>query len=122
MSAELTETQIITLLVDGLPPSMSSFFTTIKPSSMDEFYNIARQAETNVKLSEHAKIKTTRHEMKSSGSNFKRQAPIDPCKICEKRGKPNRMHWMSECFFNSKNKRPRLYETSNKPPNSKCLN
>ena len=43
MSAELTKTQIITLLVDGLLPSMSSFFTTIKPSSMDESCNIARQ-------------------------------------------------------------------------------
>jgi len=101
MRAELMETQIVTLTIHGLPPSMSSFFISIKLPPMDEFYKIARKAETNLRLRENARNRLP--HPKSSGNQSKRKQPPNPCKICEERGHPGRMHWTYDCWLNPKN-------------------
>lgn len=126
MDAELSESQIVILMIDGLPPSLSSFFTTIKPPTMDEFYNIARQAETNLRLNDHHKSRRVNHESKRATHAQKREVPPSPCKICEEKGKPGCVHYTYDCWSNTKNSNPVKKSKNASPPNripiAKCFN
>ena len=95
INAQLTEKQIVILMIDGLSPALASFFTTVKPQGMDEFFNIARQAESNLKLTEVVKVHSTHIDRRAYPQ--KRKLPPSPCRICENKGLPGGTHWANEC-------------------------
>ena len=87
--AKLTESQIISVMIQGLHPKMINSFVAVKPKTFNEFYNIAKNSEDNFKRSfnfnqnkNKSNDKNTNKE--NANKKLKKKSP-NTCKICEKK-------------------------------------
>ena len=98
VAAKLNETQIIPVMIQGLHPKMTEYFTAVKPKTYSEFYSIAQTAETNFKraFNRYSEANANRVKPKPEFDKAKIKPP-NPCKICERLGFKNRHHWASDC-------------------------
>jgi len=123
--AGLQESHIISLMIDGLPSSLSSAFIAIIPKTMDEFFEIASRAEINFKLREHMRTPNTNQNFQRPNvANFpKKRKPPSPCRTCENIGLKNRFHWANECFNrDNPSKRQKIVNNNPEKTCKKSLN
>lgn len=103
--AKLTEEQMIPLLIDGLPASMANSFVALRPKNLAHFYEVASNAEANVKKNSQKPFFKGPNERKSFDKDRKeKKKPPHPCKICDELGFKNRYHWMPDCINKDKKK------------------
>ena len=91
--SKLSSEQMIPIMVQGLTQNMISVFTTVKPKTLDEFYQIGQTAEKNCNRFKPI-LSDKKFDQKPKHYTNK---PPRPCKICEKLGYQGRYHWMSDC-------------------------
>jgi len=127
--AGLSESHIIPLMIEGLPPHLSNAFISVQPLTMDHFYEIASKAEANSKLREYSRgsaviqNKNIHKPQYHSQSNKRKYKPPSPCRICENLSFKNRYHWSNECFNREGNfKKQRTENFSNKQVSKNNLN
>ena len=103
--ASLTLDQIIPVMIDGLPMDIKSHFVSVQPTSLEEVFKIACNADMNRKRKFYVEPfygskrkfdnQTSTSFMKKP--KFQKKKPPQPCSICTKKGFLNRYHWMSDC-------------------------
>ena len=124
--AGLSESHIISFMIEGLPNYLSASFVSIQPLTMDHFYEIASKAEANSKLRETCRGDTLIAKKNSSKPQFhslpqkRKFKPPSLCRICENLGFKNRYHWSQDCFNRNSFKKPRI-ETMTSNQTSKML-
>ena len=100
VAAQLTESQMIPLMINNLPLKMIEYFTAVKPKTFTEFYSIAKTAENNFKRNsfKNQSISNTNSKPNFPNSAQKpKRKPPNPCRICENLGFKNRFHWSNDC-------------------------
>ena len=115
VAAKLTEQQMIPVMIHGLHPKMTEYFTAVKPKTYSEFYSIAQTAENNFKRTFNRNSEQSVNKQKQKSDNDKvKKKPPEPCRICERLGYKNRFHWANEC----RNKGKTNTQNTNKTVNS----
>jgi len=123
--AELSESHIISLVIEGLPSSLTSAFISVIPRSMHQFLEIASRAEMNHKMREYrvGLNPLKRSQPQAFNQKFSKKRKPSPCRICENMGLKNQFHWSSDCYNRENlNKRPKLETSNEKQPFKKVLN
>lgn len=126
--AKLTESQIISVMIQGLNPKMISNFVAVKPKSFNEFYIIAKNSEDNFKRSfnfNQNKYKINDKNANKDNINKKlKKKPPNPCRICENLGLKDRYHWAQDCLNKNKLKtnNPNYNSNNNTKSNQKQAN
>lgn len=121
--ADLNEKNIIRILIRGLPKEMAKYFITVNPSNLERFYEIAANAERNVKEMPRKEIKRDTYSRGFSKPRAlsKKKAP-NPCRICEQLGYLGRYHWASDCRNKIKKYNKSNQNDKQKPETDKNLN
>lgn len=118
MLSQLRESQIIPLMIEGLPQEMAEYFITVRPKTFIEFYEISQRIEENIKRKGLNKYRTDNFIRKGEFQNSEyKKRPPNACQICESLGFKNRFHWAQECRNKQKSfqnkKKVTLTETNN---------
>lgn len=103
--AKLSEEQIVPIMINGLHPRMIAQLAANKPKTFNKFYEVAKTLEDNYKqlISQTRNFKQNTTQSKTDAKTKSKTIvkpktkPPNACKICEKLGFPNRMHWMNDC-------------------------
>lgn len=124
MKAGLAENQIISLMIHGLPPNYSSVFNSMKPKSMEEFFNVAKRTENS--LMNHSSRSSSNLQRREVHRSQNQNSPKNPCWICEKLGYPKRFHWTRDCWNKERDKenpqKKRKYDHHSRQNSNKALN
>ena len=99
--AKLNESQIVLIMIQGLPPKFKSHFLTFQRQNYIEFYWIAKAIEDN--LNENFKFDKNKNYLKSRlndkkpNDNKNLRKPPSACRIYGKLGFKGIFHWANEC-------------------------
>ncbi|RWS04578.1 Retrotransposable element Tf2 protein type 1-like protein [Dinothrombium tinctorium] len=102
----LSESEIIQQLTEGLPLNWKLTITVSKPVTANAWIEVAQQMESHFKQQEkQAQFKQKHKSERTLVADYhptnKSNRPKTPCRICLKRGETN-FHWHSECPHKSR--------------------
>lgn len=100
----------LALLTSGLPPVFRTTFVGARPKTFDDWLEIAYGLEHEEKRQTRSRrpgafavLPNKNGKPQKGGDRSKLPLPKTPCRICEKRGISNAMHWHRRCPYNTWN-------------------
>ena len=99
--AKLNQSQIISMMIEGLPAKLSVYFITTRPQTYSHFFKIAKLAEEATCEAE-AQPNRSDSKLDRINDNSLKQNKPSACKICQSLGFTRNFHWESDCWNKEK--------------------